>query len=124
MMCWRLQSERQLRRRSPAQILRDALMLGCGREYEARKTANMLASTQACEAAEEECEAVLEREQSGTLPSTGKSPVVGPLPGSTSVYELCLGLQAQAVWHPVLPQKSRRGGSTASGCLLFPYPGH
>ncbi|CAK0744999.1 hypothetical protein CVIRNUC_001589 [Coccomyxa viridis] len=53
-------------------ILRDALMLGCGREYEARKTANMLASTQACEAAEEECEAVLEREQSGTLPSTGR----------------------------------------------------
>ena len=70
---------------SPAQILRDALVLGCGREYEARKTANMLASTQACEAAEEECEAVLEREQSGTLPSTGEPPLTGLLPGSKSV---------------------------------------
>lgn len=55
------------------QILRDALMLGCSREHEARKTANMLQSTQACEAAEEACESVLEREQSGTLPSTGEA---------------------------------------------------
>ena len=60
-------------------------MLGCGREYEARKTANMLASTQACEAAEEECEAVLEREQSGTLPSTGDPPPAGLLPASKGV---------------------------------------
>jgi hypothetical protein len=53
------------------QILRDALVLGCGREHDARRTANMLASTRACETGEEECEAVLEQEQSGTLPSTG-----------------------------------------------------
>ena len=53
------------------QILRDALVLGCGREHDARQTANMLASTRACETGEEECEAVLEQEQSGTLPSTG-----------------------------------------------------
>ena len=56
-----------------AQILRDTLKLGCSREHEARRTANMLQSTQACEAAEVECEAVLEREQSGTLPSTGRA---------------------------------------------------
>ena len=46
----------------------------------------MLASTQACEAAEEECEAVLEREQSGTLPSTGRPPSVGPHSGSRSAW--------------------------------------
>ena len=55
------------------QILRDTLKLGCSREHEARRTANMLQSTQACEAAEVECESVLEREQSGTLPSTGRA---------------------------------------------------
>ncbi len=54
------------------QILRDTLKLGCSREHEARRTSNMLKSTQACEAAEVECESVLEREQSGTLPSTGR----------------------------------------------------
>ena len=92
------------------QILRDALMLGCGREYEARKTANMLASTQACEAAEEECEAVLEREQSGTLPSTGESPFVCLLPGGTSVcVKSVLSLRAQAVWHPLLPKRVGEG---------------
>ncbi|CAL5219282.1 g1085 [Coccomyxa viridis] len=53
-------------------ILRDTLKLGCSREHEARRTSNMLKSTQACEAAEVECESVLEREQSGTLPSTGR----------------------------------------------------
>ena len=46
-------------------------MAGCTREYEARRTANMLQSSQVCERAEIECENVLEREQSGMLPSTG-----------------------------------------------------
>ena len=54
-----------------AQVLRDALVAGCAREWEARRTANMLASARGCEAAEEACEAVLEHEQSGALPSTG-----------------------------------------------------
>ena len=98
------------------QILRDALMLGCGREYEARKTANMLASTQACEAAEEECEAVLEREQSGTLPSTGNAPFVCHLPGSTSVYEVCFKPSSAGSLAPCPPQESRRRRSTALGC--------
>jgi hypothetical protein len=53
------------------QGLRDALVAGCEREREARRTANMLASARACEDAEEACEAVLEQQQSGALPSTG-----------------------------------------------------
>ena len=53
------------------QVLRDALVAGCAREWEARKTANMLRSARVCEAAEEACELVLENEQSGVLPSTG-----------------------------------------------------
>jgi hypothetical protein len=56
---------------SPDQALREALVAGCKREFEARRTANMLQSARVCEAAEEECEAVLEREQSVPLPSTG-----------------------------------------------------
>lgn len=54
------------------QVLRDALVAGCTREYEARRTANMLQSAKVCEAAEEECESVLEHEQAVPLPSTGK----------------------------------------------------
>lgn len=56
------------------QVLRDALVAGCSREWEARRTANTLASAKVCEAAEEACEAVLEHEQSGVLPSTGAHP--------------------------------------------------
>lgn len=48
-------------------------MAGCAREWEARRTANMLRSAHVCEAAEEACESVLEHEQSGALPSTGAS---------------------------------------------------
>ena len=54
------------------QILRDTLKRGCSREYEAQRTANMLQSTQACEAAEAECESMLEHDQSMTLQSTGR----------------------------------------------------
>ncbi|KAK9908714.1 hypothetical protein WJX75_001863 [Coccomyxa subellipsoidea] len=57
---------------SELQTLRDALLAGCAREWEARKTANMLRSAHVCEAAEEACETVLEREQFGALPSTGR----------------------------------------------------
>ncbi|CAL8460728.1 g259 [Coccomyxa elongata] len=57
---------------SELEVLRDALVAGCAREWEARRTANMLASARGCEAAEEACETVLEHEQSGALPSTGR----------------------------------------------------
>lgn len=66
------------------QTLRDALLAGCAREWEARKTANMLRSAHVCEAAEEACETVLEREQSGALPSTGACVI--PLPRHAALY--------------------------------------
>lgn len=68
-----------------AQVLRDALVAGCAREWEARRTANMLASARGCEAAEEACEAVLEHEQSGALPSTG---ALTRLPGLAQLHML------------------------------------
>ncbi|KAK9834025.1 hypothetical protein WJX81_004222 [Elliptochloris bilobata] len=54
------------------QALRDALVAGCEKELAARRTANTLRSGQVCEAAEVACEDVLEHEQTGALPSTGR----------------------------------------------------
>lgn len=55
-----------------ASTLRDVLIALIHKEHGARQTANTLKSSQACEAAEQQCEDILEADQHMALPSTGR----------------------------------------------------
>ncbi len=96
------------------QVLRDALVAGCAREWEARRTANMLASARGCEAAEEACETVLEHEQSGALPSTGARLSARPGPAQQASPLFLLG----HAWAPAKATMSNSQALLVSPLLL------